>query len=246
MAYSWQQKVIAEAIGTFALVFIGAGAILSLQGSFDAGGTRVAIALAHGLTIAVMVTTFGHISGGHFNPAVTLGVLTARKIGAGLAVKYIASQLLSAALAAAALLAVYPSLLQWGSTNIGNPEPSPFLNEGQVVLVEAILTFFLVIAVMGTGVDKRGAWSAVAGLAIGFTIVLDILMGGPLTGAAMNPARSFGPTLVAFAAGSPTGTALWTNHLLYWVGPALGGVMAGGLYGGLYLREPANAQPPTS
>jgi len=240
MEYTWRQKVIAEGVGTFALVFVGAGTILSLQGSLDAGGTRVAIALAHGLTIAVMVTTFGHITGGHFNPAVTLGILTARKIDPDLAVKYIAAQVLSAALAAAALIAIYPDPAQWGGTNIGNPEPSPLLNEGQVILVEAILTFFLVMAVMGTGVDKRGAWGAVAGLAIGLTIVFDILMGGALTGAAMNPARSFGPTLIAFAAGVNStggGVGLWANHLLYWVGPVLGGVMAGGLYDGLYLRE---------
>src|SRR3972149_10654361 len=103
------------------------------------------------------------------------------------------------------------------------------MNFGQTILVEAILTFFLVLVIFGTAIDKKGSWSAVAGMAIGFTITLDILVGGGLTGGAMNPARSFRPTFVAFAGGvAVTGVAsgpgnLWVNHLLYWVRPALGG-----------------------
>jgi len=241
--YPLSSKLLAEGIGTFALLFVGAGAILSFesfQSTLDPGGVRLAIALAHGLTIGVMVSAMGHVSGAHFNPAVTLAMIVARKIKVEAATWYILAQLLAATLAAAALLAIYPASV-WQQTDIGNPAPGSvagvILNEGQVILVEAIATFFLVWVIFGTAVDPKGSWNAVGGFAIGLTVTLDILFAGPLTGAAMNPARSFGPTIVAFAAGSPTGTALWTNHLLYWVGPALGGLMAGGLYSGIYLRE---------
>lgn len=240
MEHGWGGKLIAEGIGTFALIFVGAGTILSLPSTVDPGAGRVAVALAHGLAIGVMVSALGHVSGGHFNPAVTIAAAVTRKIKADLVIPYIATQLLGSALAAAALASVFP---YWAGTNIGNTEPAGYMNFGQTILVEAILTFFLVLVIFGTAIDKKGSWSAVAGMAIGFTITLDILVGGGLTGGAMNPARSFGPTFVAFAGGvTVTGVAsgsenLWVNHLLYWVGPVLGGVMAAGLYNGMYLRD---------
>jgi len=247
MEYALRGKLVAEAVGTFALIFVGAGSILSFSSGgqvFDPGGVRLAVALAHGLTIAVMVSAVGHVSGGHFNPAVTIAMVVTRRIRVDHAAWYIVAQLLASALAAALLVAVYPQNV-WQATNIGNTEVGAAgglaLTEGQVVLVEAVMTFFLVWVIFGTAADKKGSWSAVGGLAIGLTIALDILMAGPLTGGAMNPARSFGPTFVASAAGVTiinSGTlSLWANHLLYWVGPVLGGVMAAGLYNGLYLQD---------
>lgn len=249
--YPLHGKLVAEAVGTFALVFVGAGAILSLTsvGSFDfspfdPGGMRLAVALAHGLTIAVMVSAVGHISGGHFNPAVTLAMAVTRRIRPDHAFAYIISQILAATFAAALLAVLYP-ISTWELSNLGNPEVGAAgglaLNEGQVVLIEAVATFFLVWVIFGTAVDKKGPSKPIGGLVIGLTVSLDILFAGPLTGAAMNPARSFGPTFVASAGGVDTIVAgtmpLWANHLWYWVGPALGAVMAAGLYNGLYLRE---------
>jgi len=228
------RRGVAEFIGTFTLVFIGAGSIMAAAGFRDP--TLVGIALAHGLAIAVMVSGLGHISGGHFNPAVTLSFVITRRIAPLLAVVYWVVQFGAAVIAALLLKWIFPTVAVNG-TKLGAPSLTPVITVGAGVAVEAILTFFLVWVIFATAVDPRGTFKSIAGLAIGLTITLDILMGGPLTGAAMNPARAFGPELVQ---------NYWTHAWIYYVGPALGGITAGLLYEWLYLRPlaPEPVGPP--
>jgi aquaporin TIP len=211
------RKGVAEFIGAFTLVFIGGGA------GVVAGNDLVAVALANGLAIGLMVSNFGHISGGHFNPAITLGFLTTRRITWPLAAAYWASQFLGAVAAAA--------LLRWffhGSAALGVvPHVNSHIGAGKGLVIEIILTIFLVLAVFATAVDPGGAFKAIAGLGIGLTISIDVLMGGPLTGAAMNPARAFGPQLIF---------SFWGDGWIYYVGPAIGAVIAAVGYDYLYLR----------
>jgi aquaporin TIP len=206
---------LAEFIGTFALIFVGVGAINVAQGSL------LAVAFAHGLTIAVFVSACGHISGGQFNPAVTLGVLLGRKMSVADAIAYWIAQLAGATGAGLLCSALFGrKVVQLGTPALTN------LSASQGIVVEAVLTFFLVFVVYGTAIDPRAP--KIGGLAIGFTVTLDILFGGPLTGAAMNPARVFGPALAA---------NYWPFHYVYWVGPMLGGAVAGLLYSNLFLER---------
>jgi len=222
------RKLVAEFVGTLALIFIGAGSILAAQaaGGGVNGAGLITVALAHGLVIAVMVSAVGHISGGHFNPAVTIGAWVTQKIETAAAIGYLLSQL-AGGLAGALLLRIAIPEDIWRTQNLGTPGIN-FVSDGQAVLIEALLTFFLVWVIFATAIDPEGAFGKVAGLAIGFTIALDVMMGGPFTGAAMNPARAFGPALVG---------GYWTGHWVYWVGPIAGGVVAATLYDMLILRR---------
>jgi aquaporin Z len=211
---------VAEFIGTFALIYIGVGAIAADHVSGGAAGLT-GIALAHGLTIAVMVSATMYISGGQLNPAVTVGVFVARKLGGGQAVANIVSQCLGAIVAAILVkLSLASAVLD--AVGMGTPALGEGVTAFQGVLVEAVLTFFLVFVVLMTAVDPRA--HKVGGLFIGLTVALDILMGGPITGAAMNPARHLGPALMGGGMGQT-----W----IYWVGPVLGGVVAGLVYCGV-------------
>lgn len=218
----WVRPLIAEFIGPFALVFIGAGAILTAitQGWSD-GGTLVSVALGHGLAIGLMVAAAGHISGGHYNPAVTVALFIAGKIGAIKSVAYIIVQCAGAAVAALLLKDIFDessaSLAQAvPAVNYESSADGIIVGRQNALLIEMVLTFFLVYVVHGTAVDSRGP-HAIASLAIGLTVTMDILIGGPLTGAAMNPARHFGPALIE---------GEWKDAWLYWVGPIVGGVVA--------------------
>ena len=211
----------AEFVGTFTLIFIGGGA-----GAIS-GNDIVAVALANGLAIGIMVSNFGHISGGLFNPAITLGFLSTRRITPRLAVVYWVAQFGGAVIAA--------GILRWliHKPKFDGAIPSVHLiGAGRGFVLEAIMTFFLVVAVFATAVDPRGAFKSIAGLAIGLTISIDVLFGGPLTGAAMNPARAFGPELIG---------SFWGSAWIYYVGPALGAVVAAVGYDWLYLRPLAPA-----
>jgi aquaporin TIP len=207
---------VAEFIGTFALIFIGIGAIKA------AGHDLLAVAFAHGLTIAVFVSATMHISGGHLNPAVTFGALCGGHIKVPDAIRYWISQCLGG------IAAAFVCLMLFGRDVVvtGTPQLGINITEGQGILIEAILTFFLVFVVCGTGIDERGR--KVAGLAIGGTITLDILFGGPLTGGAMNPARVFGPAVAA---------NFWKSHDVYWIGPLIGGAAAGIIYKMMFMEE---------
>jgi aquaporin TIP len=223
----WFLRAWAEFVGTFALIFAGVGAIA-------VGADLVGVAFAHGLVIAVMASAVGHISGGHFNPAVTFGFLVTRRMDPTLAGAYLVAQLLGAIAASLALAGMFPDAID---LDAGVPQLAPGVSVGAGMGIEAILTFFLVWVIFATAADPRGAFKSIAGLAIGLTITLDILAAGPLTGAAMNPARAFGPELVF---------GVWDNPLVYWIGPLVGGGLAALIYDLLYLRplEPAVVGPP--
>ena len=171
-----------------------------------------------------MVSNLGHISGGHFNPAITLGFVVTRRIKLGVAAAYWFVQLLGAVCAAFILRYLFTQAL------VKVTAPAPHVTDAKAYVLEAIMTFFLVWAVWATAVDERGAFKAIAGLAIGLTITIDVFVGGPVTGAAMNPARAFGPEL----AGNT-----WTGWWIYWVGPITGALIASLVYEYLYLRPVA-------
>jgi aquaporin Z len=225
LEHDYLRRGSAEFIGTFALIFVGAGSVAFAR-------TLTDIALAHGLVIAVFVSAVGFISGGHFNPAITLGFLVTKRIAPVLAVWYWIVQFGGATLAALLLKWVLPKAIE-DQAHLGAPALGGGIGSGAAVVVEAVLTFFLVFVVFATAVDPRGAFKQIAGLAIGFTISLDILMGGVLTGAAMNPARAFGPQLVSNT---------WAHGWVWYIGPFAGAVIAASLYELLYLR-PARPEP---
>jgi aquaporin TIP len=213
------RRSVAEYVGTFTLIFIGGGAGIASHSDI------VAVALANGLAIGIMVTNLGHISGGHFNPSITLGFLATRRITPVLAVFYWASQLLGAISAAFLLRLVFNEIdVKYGSA------PSVHgVTDARAFVLEAVMTAFLVFAVWATAVDPRGAFKSIAGFAIGLTITMDVFVGGPVTGAAMNPARALGPEL----AGN-----IWSGWWIYWIGPIAGALLASLLYEYLYLKPP--------
>jgi MIP family channel proteins len=222
MNASLAKKCVAEFVGTFTLIFIGVGAIYNNPG-------LLGVALAHGLAIAVMVSATGGISGGHLNPAVTFGVLVGGKIGLKDSLAYWVAQLAGGTAAGFLLLCVLGDSAQAAASIVANgtPDLGKGVSWSNGIAIEAALTFFLVFVVYGSAVDARAP--KIGGLAIGLTVALDILFGGPLTGAAMNPARTFGPALAS---------GHWANHAVYWIGPLLGGGAAGLTYGRFLSKQP--------
>ncbi len=204
----------AEFLGTFTLCFVGQGSICVHQMSGTMGSDLLSIAVAHGLALAVMISALGAVSGGHFNPAVTFGFLVAGRQTIGSAVAYWISQLLGAVVASFMLRSLFPVSV-WQSVHLGAASLSPEVSVAGGILIEFVLTFLLVTAVWGTLVDDRKP--QIGGFGVGLALTMGILVGGPLTGAALNPARAFG---AAVAAG------YWTQHAIYWVGPLLGGAAA--------------------
>ena len=217
----------AEFIGTFALVFVGSAAIMQTKNP-GSGAGLLSIALAHGIILAVMVSATMRVSG-HLNPAVTLGFLATRRIEPMMAGLYILAQLLGAVLAAYALRALFPEML-FNMTHGGSQSLAIDVTFAQGIALEAIATFFLVFAVFGTAVDP--AAPKIGGLGIGIVIAADILAIGPLTGASMNPARSFGPAVAS---------NFFEGHLVYWIGPIIGALAAALLYDWLFL--PRGVEP---
>jgi len=226
------KALIAEAIGTFALSFIGVLAISAtgVVGAPAGLANLASIGLAHGLTIGVMVAALGAISGGHFNPAVTFGFVVTGRLRAVTGLMYWVAQLVGATIAGLLLVAIIggPAVAN------GTPNLDPTVSPLSGIVVEAVLTFFLVLVVFGTAVDER-APKSIFPLAIGLTIALDIMGGGPLTGASMNPSRTFGPALAS---------GMWSNHLVYWIGPLLGGAAAALLHH--YVLIEASPSPATA
>ena len=207
------RRGVAEFIGTFTLIFVGGGAAAFVHTTTDA-------ALANGLAIGVMVVAMGHISGGLFNPAITLGFLVTKRISPKLACFYWLVQFAGGAAGGLMLKWLLPSAVQ-SFAHLGVPALGSGMGAGAGVVLEAILTFFLVWVVFGAAVDPGSAFKQAAGLAIGLTISIDVLIGGGLTGAAMNPARAFGPEL----AGNH-----WADAWIWYVGPAAGAVIAATVY----------------
>ena len=219
------QKCLAEGLGTFYLCFVGIGSILCVTmndwGS-DAAGLLI-IALAHGLALSIGVAVTGGISGGHLNPAVTAGMWISKRIETLLAVKYIVSQLIGASLGALLVVLVFQTVTPT-VTGIPLPTHPDILKEGippPVLIAEFIMTFLLVISVYSVAVDSRGKAVKIGAFVIGLTIAVEILVAGGISGASMNPARSFGPALVHMD---------FTLHWCYWVAPLLGGMAAGLFY----------------
>jgi aquaporin TIP len=228
MERTMPEKLVSEFVGTFTLIFIGAGSVVVISaGGFD----LVGVALAHGLAIGTMVSALGHVSGAHFNPAVTVGAWITQKIKSSQAVGYIVAQLAGGAAGAALLSTALPDSFT-DQASLGVPTVAGRISNGQAVLIEAILTFFLVWVIFATAIDPEGSFNKIAGLAIGFVITMDILMGALWTGAAMNPARHFGPALVG---------GHWSSWWVYWVGPIAGAIVAAALYDGLIIRRPGAA-----
>ena len=225
---------LAEAISTFALVFFGPLAVILAASVFGDGLTIegiIMISLAHGAAVAFMVYAFGHISGAHINPAVTIPMMITRKIGIADGIGYIVFQIIGAIVATGTLVALFPEIgksVFWGA----HGGPSELLGGSMMsgLVVEIVLTFFLVTVIFMTAVHKK-APKSVYGAVIGGMIFLLHLVGVPLTGASMNPARSLSPTLFSGDAG------LWEVQWLYWVGPIVGGIIAGVIMNYIYVNK---------
>lgn len=226
--YSLPQKLTAEFIGTFALIFFGAGSICVdwYPHASNAVGL-LGIALAHGVAIAIMVCALGHVSGGHFNPAITIGFWVTKRLNTVDTIAYWAVQLAGATAAAYLLKSIVPDDT-WHAVALGTPMFARDFTRLPGMVLEGITTFFLVFTVFATAVDERSSFRPVAGFAIGLSITLGILVAGPFTGAALNPARAFGPALAS---------AHWQNHGVYWVGPLAGGCLAALLYDSIFLKK---------
>lgn len=220
------KRLAAELFGTFIFVMVGAGSAVGANSllNLNSGAGLLIAAFANGLGLAMAVTATMGTSGGVLNPAVTLGLLVGKKLPAKDVVPYIVVQVLGATLAGLALVAAFPSALgspvQWGA-----PSLNAILNPGQGIAIEALLTFVLVTAVYGTAVDARAPH--IGGLGIGLAVMADVLVAGPLTGAAMNPARALGPMIA--------GSLYPSYWYIYIVGPVIGAVAAGLVYA--YLIE---------
>jgi MIP family channel proteins len=219
--------LLAEFIGTFFLCFAGIAAILGGTPAVGSGIGLVGIALAHGLALSVGVATFGGVSGAHFNPAVTVAFLAVGRIPPLTAGLYVIAQLAGATVAALICQAVFPAAAV-AQANLGIPLPASWATTGTVLTVEFVLTFLLIIAIAGVAVETRGQGVKIGGFAIGLTVTFDILAGGPVTGASMNPARSFGPALVQ---------GFWQWHWAYWVAPIAGAVVGALVYDRLILER---------
>jgi aquaporin Z len=228
--------VVAELAGTFLFFFVGIGAVASLERliglgvATDVAGAIIIIALAHGIVLAVLVSSLGAISGGHFNPAITFGVWLAGKLDWHRAAAYVVAQLIGGLLAAIALRTVFSAAV---SPTLGTPALGTGIDAVGGIMIETVLTVILLTAVFGTAIDRRAP--KIGGIAIGFAVAADVLMGGPLTGAAMNVARWFGPAAV---------TGRWDNWYVWIVGPLLGAAIVAVAYRYLFAEEASLSRTP--
>lgn len=214
----------AEFVGTFFLTFIGAGAILQSTAMGDAGFGLLGIALAHGIALSLAVSATMNITGGHINPAVSVSMVLCGKLPAGKLPLYVIAQVAGSAVAALMLKFMFsPEIV--AAAGLGTPTPAAGVTMAKVIFVEILLTFVLIVSIWGTAVDKRAP--AIGGFGVGLAVFMDILVGGPITGAAMNPARVLGPAMVG---------GVWDMHLAYWVGPIIGAIL-GGLFWKLFILE---------
>lgn len=210
------KAMVAEFVGTFTLVFVGVGAI-AVASAGSAG--LVGVALAHGLALAVMITATAAVSGGHLNPAVSIGLWSAGKLPRSRLLGYLVAQVAGGLAGAALILVAIPDQVR--SVAVGTPVVADGVSLLSAIVLEAVLTFFLVFTVYGTAVDRRAP--KLGGLLIGLSVTMGILVAGPLTGAALNPARHLGPAILA-------GGAYLGQFWLYWLGPVIGGLAAAWVY----------------
>ncbi len=210
------KRMLAESIGVFFLVLIGAGSIIATSSLANGGGSAqlLVIALAHGVALALAVTAAMAISGGHINPAVTIGMLVAKRIDIRDAVLYIIAQVIGAMVAVALLISVFSGTIAYAD-QYTTPSLAPQISVMQGIAIEAAITFLLVFAVFMTAVNPNAP--KMGGFGIGAALTIGILFAGPFTGAAANPSVAFGPEIV---------TGNFTNWYVYWIGPVIGGVLA--------------------
>ncbi len=219
-------RLSAELIGTLFFVFIGAGSVVAAQYLSLPGYIAILfIAIANGLGLALGISITMGTSGGHLNPAVSVGALIAGKISARDALAYIVAQCIGATIGAMLLYGFFPSVIG-NQVSWGTPSVASDVTVLQAIFIEALLTFFLMFAVFGTAIDKRAP--KIAGFGIGLTVFLDAMIGGPLTGAAMNPARAIGPAIASLN---------FANWYVYWIGPIIGAVIAALLYSRLIMER---------
>lgn len=229
------RKALAELIGTFGLVAAGGGAIVANANGALSG---IGVALTFGLVVALMVAATGHISGGHINPAVSIGLSCTGHLPWKELPYYVIAQLVGATLAALMLLGFFGAHALIGTVNA----PALHIGALEAGTVEVVLTAFLVFVISALATDAQGIGRYVAPFAIGGTILLGALWGGPISSGSMNPARSFGPALISGLANGGIG---WANLTIYIVGPIIGGIIGAVLYH--VIRQPAaEAQTATS
>lgn len=225
---SLARRAVAEVYGTFALVFFGCGAII-MESFPSAHYGLMGVALVHAVVFAVAVTTTMVISGGHLNPAVSLGLWSTRRLSAQDTFVYVMAQLAGALLASLAVKSVFPDAVAkfvlWGTPSI-----NPSITFTTAIVIEALLTFFLMSAVMGTMIAKSAP--KVGGFGVGLTLLFTMMVGGAFTGAAMNPARAFGPAIIS---GNPDSLAV------YFIGPIIGALVAAQLWDKVLLRGERDA-----
>ena len=226
--YNTSQKLVAEFLGTFALVFFGAGAICTERFLQGAGGGLLATALASGLAIAVMSIALSHVSGAHFNPAVTIGFWITKRMSTMEVLGYWLAQMLGGIVAAFCLKAILPREDAWQPVLGGTPDLVRDFTRLPAMGLEALITFFLVLIYFATTSEDNIDSRSLSGLAVGLAYTIGILVAAPFTGAALNPARAFGPALAS---------THWSNQGVYWVGPIAGGCVAGLIYDALYARK---------
>ena len=219
------RPVTAELVGTALFVFVGAASVVTTAATPASAG--LVVALTHGIALAVAVTATMRISGGHLNPAVTLGLFAIRKVDGRTAAAYIAAQLVGAVLAAALIKGLFPAGAA-RAANLGTPFLAVQVTLVQGILIEALFTFFLMTAVLGTAVSPEAP--KVGGFGIGLALTASALAAGSLTGAALNPARAFGPALVALE---------FHAQVVYWIGPIIGAVLAALLWKVVLLPKEA-------
>lgn len=219
-----KSRLAAEALGTFFLVFAGTGAVVVDQVSGGKVG-GLGISLVFGLIVLAMIYAIGHVSGAHMNPAVTAGFWAAGRHPRAEVAPYVAAQLAGAVAASFALKAMFLGQ----ATGLGATTPSG--SDAQSFALEFIMTFLLMFVIMGVAVDDR-AQGQLAGIAIGATVALEAAFGGPVSGASMNPARSFAPALA---------TMNFAHHWLYWAAPVLGAVAGARAYGLIGAARPEDA-----
>ncbi len=226
--YNTSQRLVAEFLGTFALVFFGAGAICTERFLQGAGGGLLATALASGLAIAVMSIALSHVSGAHFNPAVTIGFWITKRMSTMEVLGYWLAQMLGGIVAAFCLKAILPREDAWQPVLGGTPDLVRDFTRLPAMGLEALITFFLVLIYFATTSEDNIDSRSLSGLAVGLAYTIGILVAAPFTGAALNPARAFGPALAS---------THWSNQGVYWVGPIAGGCVAGLIYDALYARK---------
>ncbi|HVZ77313.1 MAG TPA: aquaporin [Gemmatimonadaceae bacterium] len=221
------RPIVAEFIGTFALVFVGGATIINGYVAHSPA-PLIDVAVAEGLIYALLVTATMRFSG-HLNPAVTVGVAVARRMAWNMAAACIIAQLVGAVVATHVLKAVYPADMA-AAARYGGQWVAPWVSLPVAITFEALATFFLVFVFFATIVDAKGP--KVAGFGVGLMVAAGIMAAGPVTGGSMNPARSFGPALVS---------GIWEGHLIYWIGPLVGGIIAALVYDRVFLRsQPAS------